>query len=159
MRMLLTFFALISQIIAYGQPSQLPNPEAFFSAIIVSNMDTSLAWYTSNMGFEVVLENENEDYGFRQVNLRRGDLLIELLQINSALAPADVIDGYTSKTKLTGFFKFGVQVENFDGWLSHLEKSKVNFHGSVVNDPVTGQRMVIVRDPDGNRIQFFEKKS
>lgn len=61
------------------------------------------------------------------------------------------------KTRLQGFFKFGLQVAQFDDWMTHLEKAGVTFHGRVVNDPVSGKRTVLIKDPDGNRIQFFEQ--
>jgi len=35
-------------------------------------------------------------------------------------------------------------------------ESKVDFNGGVVEDPVSGKKMVIILDPDGNRIQLFE---
>ena len=35
----------------------------------------------------------------------------------------------------------------------------IEFHGQVVHDANSGKKMVIIRDPDGNRIQFFEKKT
>ena len=41
-------------------------------------------------------------------------------------------------------------------WSEKTAKMEAEFHGNVVTDD-TGKRMVIVLDPDGNRIQLFEK--
>ncbi len=48
-------------------------------------------------------------------------------------------------------------VTDFEKWIDHLTNEKVDFYGSVVTDDTTGKRMVIITDPDGNRIQIFEK--
>ena len=56
-----------------------------------------------------------------------------------------------------GFFKFGMKIPDFDQWISHLTDAKAEMHGEVVIDPVSEKRMLIIKDPDGNRIQLFEK--
>lgn len=58
---------------------------------------------------------------------------------------------------MKGIFKIGFSVTDFNSWMTHFENSKVNFRGSAVEDPNSGKRMIILLDPDGNRIQIFEK--
>lgn len=48
-------------------------------------------------------------------------------------------------------------MKKFDQWVASLQKSGVEFHGKVVGDPLTKQKMVIIKDPDGNRIQLFSE--
>ncbi|MBO6524105.1 MAG: VOC family protein [Balneolaceae bacterium] len=50
----------------------------------------------------------------------------------------------------------GFKIQNFDSWVKYLREKQVSFRGDVVNDPISGKKMVVVLDPDGNRIQFFE---
>ena len=53
---------------------------------------------------------------------------------------------------------FGFSVQNFDSRVKQLTSNGVVFQGKVVTDSKTLNRMVIVLDPDGNRIQLFEDK-
>ena len=45
----------------------------------------------------------------------------------------------------------------FDDWVDTLKHAKVEFYGDVVTDELSGKRMLLIKDPDGNRIQLFEK--
>lgn len=140
-----------------AQTESLPDPEAYFSAIIVNNIDESITWYSSIMGFEVLNKVVLEERGISQANLKRGAVLLELIELKSAVNAGDVLKTYSKKTKIKGFFKFGLLVSEFDAWIDFLEKSNVVFNGSVVTDPQSGKKMVVIKDPDGNRIQLFEK--
>lgn len=133
------------------------DPEAYFSALIVDNIEHSITWYTNTIGFETLNKNEFPDAGFKQANLKRGNVLIELIELDTAISAKEAIPNYNSKTRLIGFFKIGFLISDFDQWMDYLKKQNVEFHGSVVNQPESDKRMVIVKDPDGNRIQFFEK--
>lgn len=148
----LCFF--ISMGTAKGQTTDAGSLVPYFSAIIVSDMEASKSWYTEVLGFEVESEYQVSE-GFSIINLRR-ELALELIRLPTALSPKEAIPDYSGKTRLHGLFKIGFSVGNLDIWVSHLSLHQVNFHGEVVTDP-KGQRMVVVLDPDGNRIQLFEK--
>jgi hypothetical protein len=83
--------------------------------------------------------------------------LIEIIDLDSSISTIDVIPDYTNKTRIVGFFKLGFLVSNFDNWINHLTRSNVEFYGDVVMDETTGNKIAIILDPDGNRIQIFEK--
>ncbi len=140
----------------YSQQKTLPKLEAHFSAFIVKDMDTSISWYSEMFGFNIIDKREFPESGFKQANLSRGTVIIELIELNSALSPKDVIPNYNSKTRLIGFFKIGFLISDFDEFIDHLTKNNAEFHGKVVVDKESGKRMVIVKDPDENRIQLFE---
>ncbi len=140
-----------------AQSKELSDPQPYFSAIIVADMDTSLDWYTKNFGFEVLSNVDMSDRGFRQANLTRGSALIELIELSSALPQKELLANQPARSRIQGFFKFGFTVADLDSWIDFLEKGEVDFNGSVVEDPNTGKRMIIVLDPDGNRIQLFEE--
>ncbi|MFY0631250.1 MAG: VOC family protein [Flavobacteriaceae bacterium] len=141
----------------YSQTTKLPDPEAYFSALIISDIEKSIDWYSNNLGFELINKNESKEMSYKQANLKRGNILIELIELESAVSPEVVIPSYTKKTRLQGFFKVGFLIADFDQWIQELTKLKVEFHGRVAKSNETGKRMVIVKDPDGNRIQLFEK--
>ena len=155
---------LVSILILIGVPylghSQNESPrdlKAYFTAIIVSDINTSINWYTSILGFTVLDKVESTERGFKQSNLKRASIHLELIELDAAVNPAASIPNYNSKTRLIGFFKTGFLVSDFDNWLNHLTMKNVNFQGSVVTDDTTEKRMVIIKDPDNNRIQIFEE--
>ncbi len=140
-----------------AQPNTELNLEAYFSAIIVKDIDQSIDWYTDILGFQVENKVESEARGFKQSNLKKGKILIELIELNKAISAKELVPGYTNRTRFIGFFKTGFIVSDFDKWVTHLTDENVNFYGDIVADDTTGKRMVIITDPDYNRIQLFEK--
>lgn len=157
MRRIIVILLIVFSIPVYSQSEQLPGLEAYFSAIIVKDIDTSIAWYSNALGFEIQNKNESKDRGFRQANLKCGNVLLELIELDQAVSPQDVIPNYSSRTFITGLFKIGFLVTDFQKWMDNFTKEGVDFNGNVVTDEASGKRMVIIKDPDGNRIQFFEK--
>ena len=154
--MKLIFITVLTFGLSFSSIAQdLPNLEAYFSAFIVKDIDQSIDWYSKNLGFEVLDKTENEAYGFSQANLKRGSIAIELIEIKNSINPAEVVPNFNKKTKVQGIFKVGFLVSDLDEWVKHLKKNAVTFHGDVVTDK-SGQRMVILKDPDGNKIQLFE---
>ncbi len=158
LRMWCIIFVLFSIQYTHAQKDTLlPDPEAYFVSIIVNNIDTSLNWYVEKLGFQVLNKVEMKERGFQQANLKRGTVLIELLELSTSIESADIAAQYGHKAKVNGFFKFGFLVNRFDSWISYLQATNVKFHGKVVKDPISNKKMVLIKDPDGNRIQIFEK--
>ncbi|MEP5612736.1 MAG: VOC family protein [Cyclobacteriaceae bacterium] len=155
--LLISFSILILHVSGHSQASSLPAPKPYFSAIIVSDIAISIEWYTKNFGLEIVNQVENSERGFKQANLKRGSTWLELLELNNARSQSDLLANLPAKTKVEGYFKFGFTVSEFDEWIKFLTAVEVNLYGSVVEDPNSGKRMIIVLDPDGNRIQLFEE--
>ncbi|NQZ11736.1 MAG: VOC family protein, partial [Algicola sp.] len=114
-------------------------------------------WYHKKLGFELVNRVDMPKRGFSQANLKRQGAFIELIETNKTLNPVELLAGTPKKTKIGGFFKLGFQVADFDLWLKWLTKAQVKLYGTVVKDPVSGKRTVLILDPDGNRIQLFER--
>lgn len=140
-----------------GQNNQRLDIGSGFCALIVEDIVKSTDWYKECFEFDVLNSVTNTERGFSQANLARLGYNLELIQLNNAVNPADAIPDYNSRTRLIGMFKFGFTVKSFDSWLTKLEGLDAVFHGEVVSDPKTGKRMIILLDPDGNRIQLFEE--
>jgi len=139
-----------------AQTDQAPELTASFFAIIVEDMDTSLLWYQEKLGFSILNESNLPERSLRQANLKKDHVHLELIELASALKPAEAIANFSPKSKITGFFKVGFRVPDFELWLHHLDKVKIDWQGKVVRDPQSRKRMLIINDPDGNRLQFFE---
>ena len=101
-------------------------------------------------------QNDSPDRGLRQANIEQGAIRIELIETKVSISSKEVFNQNEGIRQIQGFFKIGFLVDDFDLWYSMLENRAVTIHGNVVTDD-KGKRMVIVLDPDGNRIQLFEK--
>ena len=156
-RLMIFFILPCFPLLVTAQPLNVAGPEAFFAAFIVEDLDTSIVWYSDTWGFKIVDKKSFPNMGFKQANLELADIRIELIELESALDPSEVIPNYDAKTKLMGIFKFGLLLPDFDVWIKHLQDLGVIFHGGIVDDQLRGKKMTIVLDPDGNRIQLFEK--
>lgn len=153
---ILPFFCFLHSA-TYSQTESIPEIDPYFSAIIVTDLESSVSWYSMVLGFNVTDQFESKERGFKIANLKRSSMAIELLEIKNAVHPESIIPDYSSKTKIVGFFKIGYRVADFEGMVDHLMKKDVEFYGNIVKGPNTGKRMVIITDPDGHRIQIFEK--
>ncbi|NNF33366.1 MAG: VOC family protein [Saprospiraceae bacterium] len=154
------FLFLIITSLLYSANSEAQSPsgiQSSFFAIIVEDLDVSSEWYQKILGYEVSKTFISEERGIGQVNLQNEDNNIELIELGSAVNPRNAVPGYSHKTRLTGIFKVGYIVDDFDKWVLHLHRHKAELSGNVVTDPVSDKRMVILLDPDGNRIQIFER--
>ena len=153
---LLIFLLVLPQAIT-AQSSASQKPQAYFSALIVGDIDSSIEWYSKVAGFKEINRNEVEEIGLIQVNLSNGNSLLELIELASAEQLNTLVSDFNPRTRIVGFFKIGYQVEDFDAWLDTIRSDGIGDDENIVLDPVTQKRMVILLDPDGNRIQFFEK--
>ena len=142
---------------SFGQETTLSTPDLHFFSIIVGNMDTSLEWYRDVADFKLVDSFSDEDRGIKMANLANGYARLELIEINSAISTEVLRAQYGTNARIGGFFKIGFRVKEFDQWVARLESLGVTFSGTVVSDPQTEKRMLVLLDPDGNRIQFFER--
>lgn len=158
MRILIYIWLIFIVTISSQAQTTPPNDlTPYFNAIIVNDMDSSLSWYQQVLGYEVLNSNQFPEMGLKQANLKKGDASIELIELNSAIDPNELIPNFNSNTKMIGLFKFGFYVDNFDQWIEYLKLNQVEFKGRVVSDELSGKQMVIILDPDGNRIQLFER--
>jgi extradiol dioxygenase family protein len=170
MKTLLFFFALmpLTLIAQVNPPANSPDKrdqerqveiKPFFCAIIVHNVDSSQLWYSRNLQLQIRNRVDVKGRGIRQVVLENNskDLQIELIELKSVLSATEALKGTSPDTRLSGHFKVGFQVDDFDFWYQQLSQNKVQFKGDVIKDPVSNKRTMLTLDPDGNIIQFFEK--
>ena len=128
-----------------------------FVSLIVKDVSSSVEWYSEVMGFSLEKEFVNEERGLKIANLSNEQGAIELIEISGSVSPEDAIPNFSKKLRIHGIFKVGFGVKDFDTWIAKFHERSVEFQGEVVQDPVSGNRMVVVLDPDGNRLQFFER--
>ena len=150
------FFLLITFFLFQNCKDTTPQDQidANFTAIIVSDMDASLKWYQEKLGFQTVDYNEVPERGLKQASLSVGSNRLELIYLES-LINADSTESAAQTGLKLGLFKTGFNVTNFDQFLQNNLDIDAGDERIVV-DSQTNQRMIVIKDPDGNRIQLFE---
>jgi catechol 2,3-dioxygenase-like lactoylglutathione lyase family enzyme len=138
-------------------PAQDTSIKPSFIALFVSDIDSSIEWYSKVLNLKQRNRTDNEARGFKQVILKGNHLMVELVQLKRALPSDDVLKNFPQGSTIEGFQKFGMTVKNLDTFHQRLEKLQVRFYGSIVADPIDNKRTFLVQDPDGNLIQFFEE--
>ena len=151
---ILSIYLACSALPCYSQGKINP-PEMTFSSILVENIENSIDWYTNVFGCEKT-QDPTITESFSQANLDCNSFRLELIQVQNALTKDSLKVSFPNNNFMNGFFKIGFVTERFDDWLEKMKAQDVAFHGRVVNDPISGRRMFVILDPDGNRIQFFE---
>ena len=149
----LTFILFV--IVAGSVHAQDMKP--FFSALVVSNIDSSIAWYKKVFGLQLSNRTDAPERGFIQANLHNKEMLIELIQVDSSLSQSGILERYPQKTRIRGFMKFGFVVKDIDDLYKKLKDQNIKFTGRMVTDPINNKKTFLVNDPDDNLIQFFEQ--
>ena len=147
---LFIFFLVIAGIVR----SQEFKP--YFSAIVVRNIDSSIAWYKKVLGLQLRNRTDAPERGFIQANLHNEEMLIELIQVDSSLSKEKILKEQPSRTRIQGLMKFGFVVKDIDGLYKQLKDQNIKFTGRMVTDPVNNKKTFLINDPDDNLIQFFE---
>lgn len=125
----------------------------------VADLERASRFWTEAFGFDVVKRLEVPDegtsqllgiappVGLRAVYLRRGDFILELLNYSQA-GLEDRGDRVMNEPGLT---HISLLVENLDRSLHAVRE----FGGTVLEETRIGDYAVLVRDPDGQRVELL----
>lgn len=125
------------------------------SAVVVSNIDTSVNWYKSVFGLKTKTTMNDPNNAYKVVILEGPNMMFELMQLQGSIARGDVLRGKSEGTQVQGHFKIGFVVNDIDACLRHLKELKIDVP-RVWTDAASGKRNFLITDPDGNYIQFFD---
>ena len=134
MKMYFALLLICFPLCISAQTDKGPELTASFFAIIVEDMDTSLLWYKEKLGFRILNESNLPERSLRQANLKKDHVHLELIELASALKPAEAIKDFSPKSKITGFFKVGFMVPDFESWLAHLDRVKIEAHQKAIEN-------------------------
>jgi len=138
---------------AYPQDKIKPS----FVAICVSNIDSAVSWYCNILNLKLRNRYDNEERGVKQVVLINKEIMIELIELKRAVILDTLLSSQPKGTLATGVLKFGFTVKDLDKTHQEMSAKKVSFFGRTVKDPVNNKRTFLIKDPDGNLLQFFEE--
>jgi catechol 2,3-dioxygenase-like lactoylglutathione lyase family enzyme len=130
-------------------------PTGAFFALSVGDVDASAKWYQETLGLHSVRNSRSPDGRARTVLLEGFGLIVELVQHADAQPLAKAAAGIVDAYRVHGIFKIGITVADFDAVYRRVKARGVSIRADVFSDQALGLRSVIVRDADGNLIQFF----
>ena len=120
-----------------------------FPTLSVADIGASASWYTDKVGFARVFAIPGAD-GDVVLEHLRWSKYADLLLVPEASAP------YPAHAKGAGIsLSFFVQAETIDDMAARLEASGVEIAEGPVDRP-WNTRDIVVTDPDGFRLTFFE---
>lgn len=121
-----------------------------FVAIVVTDLDASLRWYESNLGLHLLKRGKSPRVAAETAVLDGHNLFVELIHHEGKALPR--ID---NEAPLPRLIKAGVIVpqKDFDAVAAYLQKHGIE--AGVFEDKEMGVRTFLVKDNDGNLIQFF----
>ena len=121
-----------------------------FVAIVVTDLDASMHWYESSLGLHVVKRGKSPRVPAETAVLGGHNLFVELIHHDGKQLPR--VDNEASVPRL---LKAGVIVEqkDFDTLATYLQKRGIE--AGIFEDKEMGARSFLIRDNDGNLIQFF----
>ena len=118
-------------------------------AIICSNYQRSLDFYTHVLGMRVLAEHYREERLSYKTDLALGeDYVIELFSFPSP--PSRL-----THPEATGLRHLAFEVDNIDESVRELDALKIN-HETVRTDEYTSKRFLFFQDPDGLPIELYE---
>lgn len=127
-----------------------------FMAISVADIDAQVAWYKQTLGFEIGSQGTVPGRDIRFALLRQGAAMIELLQIPEARPRSVAARDASDASRIHGFFKGGMVVEDVAGLFHRLKAQGVTFSFELGQPPGGGPYRVFgLSDPEGNLLQFF----
>lgn len=119
-------------------------------AVICSDYQRSLDFYTQVLGFRILAEHYRKERQSYKTDLALGDeYVIELFSFPSP--PRRATD-----PEATGLRHLAFEVENLEGEVRELNRLGIA-HEEVRTDEFTGKRFLFLQDPDGLPIELYER--
>ncbi|UDY37059.1 VOC family protein [Dermatobacter hominis] len=115
---------------------------------MVDDVEASVAFYTSVLGFEVL-----NDFAPAFADVRRGNLRL-LLSGPTSSAGRPMPDGAVPGPG--GWNRIHLIVDDIDGEVERLRAAGAAFRNDVLSGP--GGSQVLVQDPSGNVVEIFEPR-
>ena len=138
-----------------GPPITVSEP-AFF-AVSVSDLEASTLWYARVFGTETVREVTSRDGRGRARVTVAGDLIVELIAYEGSIGAEDALPEGQHRFALRGIVKTGLFVSDADSAHSLLTANGLDVDDSVGMDERIDARTFVLRDPDDNRLQVFQR--
>ncbi len=152
---LILFLLSAAAFIAYSQDTTGFEYKPYFSAMVVKNVDSASRWYSAVFGLKVTKEINDSPNVNHVIILESPAWLLELLQLKGAVERNSILQDKPRGTQIQGHFKTGFKVTDMDDCLKRLAWLSI-IPDRIYTDDATKKRNFLLKDPDGNWLQFFE---
>lgn len=156
-------FCIVCALFSAQSSGQVSPPtadaKAVWSGIGVADLDISKKWYQEKLGFHPTKTIEFAQNGLRIAFLDLNGFTLELIEFKESVSMAAVkkrIPDLKDRDHLQGFLKLGFRISNVDALAAELKHSGVKLRMEPTNDRESKDRFLLVEDPDGNTLQFFQ---
>lgn len=140
----------------FSQAQKAPfSYQPYFSAVVVKNLETSSKWYQSVFDLKVKTEMKDPNQVYNIAILESPVFALELLELKGSLVKGDFLKDKPQGTEIQGHFKIGFRISDVTHCLKRLKELNIEVP-NVWTDQGTGKKNFLIKDPDGNLIQFFE---
>ena len=129
-------------------------PAGTFFAVSVQDLGRTVDWYSKVFDLRPTMSNKTPQ-GTEVTVLEGTGLVVELVRLPEAVSLATALPTLKAREYVHGIFKTGVIVTDFDGLLARLRAGGVEIAYGPFPARDTQRANLIVRDPEGNLIQFF----
>ena len=127
------------------------------AALAVSNVNEISKWYQDVLGFKFTRRMDFDDYGVHIEFLESNGFGMELIEKQGSKSKQERMADLKDTSLLQGLTKVGFLVENIEEVSASLKEKEVKIVFDVTDDPEEDMCWMIIEDPDGNIIQFFEE--
>jgi methylmalonyl-CoA/ethylmalonyl-CoA epimerase len=124
-------------------------------SIAVKNIDEMVAWYSANLGFEVVQSRDFPDYGTRIVFLETSGIRIEFIE-DVRWQPYPRPDP-PYHTGFQGVSQIGFFVDDMEAVQRTAKERQLDIAWDVIVVEDLRMKEFFLRDPEGNLVQFIQR--
>jgi len=126
-------------------------------AISVANLDESIAWYEKALGLRTSDRRSFPEHGLKVAFLESEGFRLELVELKGSASPGSCAD--VTNPALRGFGKFAFQVDDLAALAGRFQTMGIGILRDFRSAPEARNRSIIIKDNDGNWLQFFQGKS
>jgi catechol 2,3-dioxygenase-like lactoylglutathione lyase family enzyme len=124
--------------------------------VVVRDLEASIGWYARHLGFE-----RGSEYGFpgaRVAFVGRGDLILELMQVEGAEAMPAEREQPATNLRIGGINHFAIAVDELDRTVEELAATGVEVASPPRDVPDgSGARYAFVRDNERMLVELFQR--
>jgi catechol 2,3-dioxygenase-like lactoylglutathione lyase family enzyme len=132
-----------------------PSHRGSFFAISVADLAVMSSWYRDQLTMRVLASGEAPNQIAKFAILEGNGVLIELIQHAKASDRSALAPQAAEAHLIHGIFKAGMVVDDLDGLYAGLKQRGATIAHDIMPAKDVPMRSFIVRDPEGNLVQFF----
>lgn len=131
--------------------------EKHFIALLVKDLDASLAWYRDKFGFTMIDTVHVTRANIKAAILSWNGLLLEMLQNPKTVLNSRIKELQPDNVGNQGFLKLGFYVQDLEGLQAQLKSKGVKIKYPVLTADGFSRKLklFIVEDNEGNMVQFY----